>query len=683
MHPLQNGSQDTKRPGSKPISGAPGWFTETGENNVPSYPGADWFNHVIAEFQNMLTSQGIAFDPENDDHLEKAFSYLQLLARSRKQLEQSLGYNARVFPYLHGENIENGSEIPAKEDTVDGMPITHIVVDGNPCLMDPISSGTVSNLTNLSAQVEGALVTFRYQKVELHSVDEMTRYPSFIEGNKVRTYFYNTDVVCDWEITQNPEASDFSIQISASPSLFAVLKPLLGNMLTPEMTGAYGDLVHEDHAAVQACLNFFEDKQFYGNVAGGRKYLIGDTVKGRAFASMDTSCHFKAKDGLNAPVLDFYAQYQVRKIANVKWKGFTVDGNKKNQSPTNDNLLGSGLLVRCDVVNPYLNGDDVNHTGEFENIEVSDILSNNCRVNGIYLGKLTFVERSYDFDNLRGAGNVSGLFVDNYCEYITFTRLNFQMNTYGIRDNGASNLSFLSGEVCNNTEAAIYIEKSGRNTSKKIISGLKINHNKRGIWIGHEVGAVGKPIDHISVLGNQILANQQQGVVGSGGVDVVVLDNFFSGNGYVSPGVFDDIYMANGCKRWRCDNKHINNGNARNAVRYANAGPDGKESHCYHRVDGTFEGFDEPIGYEPNGDPTLIPLNANTNIIQGVFEYWNTPGLPPSDTAANLKASIDLTKIPLGTICINNATVDGSEKWIAVKPTSSSGSSANISFQPI
>ncbi|EJB8542928.1 SGNH/GDSL hydrolase family protein [Vibrio parahaemolyticus] len=77
MHPLQNGSQVTERPANKPPSGLFGWFTESGEGNVPSYPGADWFNHVIAEFQNMLSSEGIEFNPENDDHLSQAFEYLK------------------------------------------------------------------------------------------------------------------------------------------------------------------------------------------------------------------------------------------------------------------------------------------------------------------------------------------------------------------------------------------------------------------------------------------------------------------------------------------------------------------------------------------------------------------------------------------------------------------------------
>lgn len=73
MHPLRNGSQATARPAAKPLTGIPGWFTESGDDNVPSYPGADWFNHNIAEFQNALVEMGINFDPSKEDHLAKAF----------------------------------------------------------------------------------------------------------------------------------------------------------------------------------------------------------------------------------------------------------------------------------------------------------------------------------------------------------------------------------------------------------------------------------------------------------------------------------------------------------------------------------------------------------------------------------------------------------------------------------
>lgn len=72
MHPLQNGSQVTERPANKPVSGLPGYFTESGENNVPSYPGADWFNHVIDEFLNVLSLMGIQYDPDTDLNLTNA-----------------------------------------------------------------------------------------------------------------------------------------------------------------------------------------------------------------------------------------------------------------------------------------------------------------------------------------------------------------------------------------------------------------------------------------------------------------------------------------------------------------------------------------------------------------------------------------------------------------------------------
>ncbi|MBU1392384.1 MAG: SGNH/GDSL hydrolase family protein [Gammaproteobacteria bacterium] len=79
MHPLRNGSQATARPAAKPVSGSPGWFTESGDENKPSYPGADWFNHVIAEFQTALATYGVTFDPTKEDHLSKLFEHMENL----------------------------------------------------------------------------------------------------------------------------------------------------------------------------------------------------------------------------------------------------------------------------------------------------------------------------------------------------------------------------------------------------------------------------------------------------------------------------------------------------------------------------------------------------------------------------------------------------------------------------
>ncbi|HDZ3732003.1 TPA: SGNH/GDSL hydrolase family protein [Vibrio harveyi] len=76
MHPLRNGSQVNQRPDRKPTSGLPGYFTESGENNVPSYPGQDFFNDQIDEFLNALNFAGQTYDPQVTVNLSNALKSL-------------------------------------------------------------------------------------------------------------------------------------------------------------------------------------------------------------------------------------------------------------------------------------------------------------------------------------------------------------------------------------------------------------------------------------------------------------------------------------------------------------------------------------------------------------------------------------------------------------------------------
>lgn len=71
MHPLNNGSQVENVPALKPRVGTAGYFSESNDNGAPSYPGQDWFNAVIREFQGALSASGVAFDPDKFDHLQK------------------------------------------------------------------------------------------------------------------------------------------------------------------------------------------------------------------------------------------------------------------------------------------------------------------------------------------------------------------------------------------------------------------------------------------------------------------------------------------------------------------------------------------------------------------------------------------------------------------------------------
>lgn len=73
MHPLHNGSQVTARPARKTTSGTMGYFSESNDNNAPSYPGADFFNDQIDEFKNALAVMGIAYDETKVDHLAQLF----------------------------------------------------------------------------------------------------------------------------------------------------------------------------------------------------------------------------------------------------------------------------------------------------------------------------------------------------------------------------------------------------------------------------------------------------------------------------------------------------------------------------------------------------------------------------------------------------------------------------------
>ncbi|MFN1515328.1 hypothetical protein [Vibrio owensii] len=134
MHPLQNGSQVTERPADKPVSGLPGYFTESGENNVPSYPGATWFNNNIDEFKNALELAGVSFDPSSNGNLAKAIA--------------TSGHVVSV-DVLKTLNYPSGSAVRVKER----MSYEFLVEDsgsGNGYDSIPLNNGKFANLIPVS-----------------------------------------------------------------------------------------------------------------------------------------------------------------------------------------------------------------------------------------------------------------------------------------------------------------------------------------------------------------------------------------------------------------------------------------------------------------------------------------------------------------------------------------------------
>ncbi|TQP68436.1 hypothetical protein FLL76_00380 [Vibrio cholerae] len=73
-------------------------------------------------------------------------------------LEKSLGVNARIWP--KDRDLQVGDVIPSAQDTADGLPITHVIVDGNAYAMSPAASGLVADLTVTGATIGETDVRF-------------------------------------------------------------------------------------------------------------------------------------------------------------------------------------------------------------------------------------------------------------------------------------------------------------------------------------------------------------------------------------------------------------------------------------------------------------------------------------------------------------------------------------------
>ncbi len=148
MHPLQNGSQVTERPANKPVSGLPGYFTESGENNVPSYPGADWFNNVIDEFLNCLDAAGISYDPNKLTNLASVIrskvgksgakkNYLIRLDPSNEDITE--WYRPAFYDVTSFSTIESGA------DNAFSLTVDEMLSDGGGKMLLPSSTYSVNN----------------------------------------------------------------------------------------------------------------------------------------------------------------------------------------------------------------------------------------------------------------------------------------------------------------------------------------------------------------------------------------------------------------------------------------------------------------------------------------------------------------------------------------------------------
>ncbi|ELB2040568.1 hypothetical protein QNZ60_004849 [Vibrio parahaemolyticus] len=149
MHPLQNGSQATARPANKPTVGLGGWFTESGDNNVPSYPGADWFNKNIAEFQNALQALDLQF--YSTDELNFSRLVGKIIDNTSATESQIIG--SEVFPSSPFDYLSLG----LLDETVPlGTEVLRIEVDGKVSIFYDETGGfseAQRNITEIQANL--------------------------------------------------------------------------------------------------------------------------------------------------------------------------------------------------------------------------------------------------------------------------------------------------------------------------------------------------------------------------------------------------------------------------------------------------------------------------------------------------------------------------------------------------
>ncbi|MFO4711772.1 hypothetical protein V5H05_09500 [Vibrio cholerae] len=128
-----------------------------------------------------------------DEALEAAATVTNI---HREQLEKALGVNARVFPRLTNQNLKVGDVIPAPEETADGLPITHVIVDGNAYEMSSLVSGLVSSIGINTVTIGGVTIYVRHDSYkDKYEVKSCSALPQLSTNGLFCITVENTDAI--------------------------------------------------------------------------------------------------------------------------------------------------------------------------------------------------------------------------------------------------------------------------------------------------------------------------------------------------------------------------------------------------------------------------------------------------------------------------------------------------------
>jgi hypothetical protein len=463
------------------------------------------------------------------------------------------------------------------------------------------------------------------------------------------------------------DSSDIRFLQAGTGAVTRTVEGKLREWVSVKDSGAVGDGVTDDTAAIQATI----DAVF--TAGGGVIYAPAGTYLVSAPVAIKDKCllrgagHatvFKAAAGHNAETISIRAVYPVNKVFDAGVMDLAIDGNSANN--TYAGVTDAGVRVQADVENPFTNGSPDKY-GELRNIVVSNIYVRSHRT-GMYVGKTTFVQRSYTFDRIHtDQCSSSGLYLDNYCEYVNLADCMFENCYDGVYDNGSSNITFSNCFITNNSNSGANLYTTGRNTSKKNFIGCTFNHNRIGIWVQTNTGTVGVRHSLCNVTGCHFMANTRHGIAMIGGFEFSITGNVFSGNSEGNSGVYPDIYVADIVKDTVITGNVFKKGvDTKCAVELLVESASAGVPKQYNIIaNNTSEGYTTAAPPVLVVYPSTSPLNANTNIIDGYMEFWNGAGKPPSASADNAGANLNLAKIPWGTVLVNRGT--DNEYWMHMR----------------
>ncbi len=239
-------------------------------------------------------------------------------------LEKSLGVNARIWP-KRGD-LQVGDVIPAPEDTSDGLPITHLVVNGNAYAISPLASGLVSGLNATGATIGSVEVvlyvsTHRTVPSAMHlktingtsgEIVQTLGYWGGFLGSAYYKHFESEDVV-DFQ-----KAKDIADEIGGGFTQPGggvwVLMPDDGGVVNPYQFGVLFDndgnqgVGHDNHQNLQAMVNYCSPFVWKGSVSETKKHM--GKVRARVIGGFGYARH-----SLPIMINPFF-----------NWEGLTVGG---------------------------------------------------------------------------------------------------------------------------------------------------------------------------------------------------------------------------------------------------------------------------------------------------------------------------------------------------------------------